>query len=843
MALRLASLALLSFFLLRAQSDVNLLSSEDVPDTPPPVTCPAGAPIGAVHLQVRSLTSPDPLPFQSINHLSEGDTVLYSPIEHGAQKRPGEVALVMVPAKHKTTNDFLIVTDPKPASKRQEWKIPQTISLAAFVYGPQGLSRKKVQGFLSQDDQLIAQLADYADKTSQTEALLAALSDNASSAAGMNSALNGFASQYGLSVQIDKNAPPAAQAQTLFATMNPQLATYDPLSSSTAGRVAQTASVATAAATLFFGSPIGLAAGGTAMLLDLRSIAFPGTQFRSSFAQQLPMAGLNLCGQRGAAPPHTRVAFIWASRIPNIAAPSIHIAASDYIPQTQKTPVPVEVAAVQWKYLQRSRAWALENDKGQKTPVTVLKLGNQRAIEIDLEKTKAPPGDYKLTGFWDWAPFQAIGEIHVRPLSTFTNAEIEAASQNQLLAHSGKVPVTVEGGDFEFTGKVEFKKVGDEFAVPEPVRFILPKGLRAGPQDSMDVQIDTTALDPGKYALLVSQQDGKAHPLALNILPNPPRVANLPILVNQGAATQHYVLKGVRLDLLSKLEAPGAKFDLGATTAGGAERNVDVALKSNLQPGATVPIRALCTDRTAAFTWADALQITGPLPVIASSKLSLPGGMAIAILPDEFPAGYTLSAMLDVKNIEPKSVLRLDCAEDVGTPALLHVGEQNAVSSLQQLSQDQLFLSYDTNTLPAGCTLQAVIDNGRGGRSLPATLAHMIRLPQIASFQLAAFQTGSEAAPEGVRSQAAPESAPSHILSYVLTGSNLEMIAKVGWDQDNGIDVAVLPTPLPGPGQQQSLSVNLWPPPGPHVMLFVWLRGEKTGRATTVSAPPTKAAP
>ena len=38
------------------------------------------------------------------------------------------------------------------------------MSLAAFVYGPQGLSRKKVSGFLSQDDQLVAQLADYAEK-------------------------------------------------------------------------------------------------------------------------------------------------------------------------------------------------------------------------------------------------------------------------------------------------------------------------------------------------------------------------------------------------------------------------------------------------------------------------------------------------------------------------------------------------------------------------------------------------------------------------------------------------------------------------------------------------------
>ena len=312
MALGLVGLAVFSSLLFQTQatlsnSDGNKTpAAADQPEAPPPLTCPAGTPIGPVDLEVRSPDSADPLPFPTIVHLSEGDTLLYKPILKGKQKRPGEVSLVMVPAKKSPQDPGLIVTDPKPAGKDQEWTIPQTIALAAFVYGPAGLSKKKVQGFLSQDDQLVAQLADYAEKTSQTEALLAALAEN-SSPAGMNAALNGFASQYGLAVQIDKTAPPAVQAQTLFATMNPQLATYNPLASSTSDRVGQTASLATAAATLFFGSPIGLAAGGTAMLLDLRYIAFPDTVFRSSFAQPMPKTGESsqwkwrqpLCGQRG----------------------------------------------------------------------------------------------------------------------------------------------------------------------------------------------------------------------------------------------------------------------------------------------------------------------------------------------------------------------------------------------------------------------------------------------------------------------------------------------------------------------------------------------------------------
>jgi len=847
MLLRAIGLTLLALFRLRAQDvpvssdSEHLKAAEAIPEAPALLSCPAGSPLGAVDLRVRSPRGGDqPLPFQTINHLSEGDTLVYAPILHGKEKRPGEIALVMVPAQRRQGQEPLMVTDPKPADKAQEWKMTQTVSLAAFVYGPQGLSKKKVRSFLSQDDLLIAQLADYADKTAQAESLVAALSNSESSSVSVNAALTGFASQYGFAVQIDKSAPAAAQAEALFASMNPQLATYNPLASSMAARAGQTASLATAAATLFFGNPVGLAAGGTAMLLDLRNIAFPDTQFRSSFAQPLakpnsglakPNSGLDLCGQRGPAPPHTRVAFIWATRIPNEPTPAIHITDANFIPATQKTPVPVDVPAAEWKYLQRARNWALVDDKKQKIAVPVLKLGNQKSVEIDLSKANLSPGDYHLTGYWDWAPFEATGEVHVRPLSDFKQAKLEAASQDQLLARAGKVPVTVTGSDFEFTTKVELKKVNDEFATAEPLRFILPKGLREGPQEHMDVQINTADLDPGRYQLLVSQADDKSHAVAFNILPNPPKVENFPILANQGAAVQHYVLKGERLALLAKLEAPGAILDLSAPitgeSKGESERNVTVQLKSDPKPGTALPIKAYLEDRSEPLTFADALQITGPLPVIASSKLSLPTGMGIALGKDEFPAGYMLSAMLDVKNMGRRSVLLLGCSDDVGQSTSLRIGEQTSKSNLQQLSADQLFLSVDTSSFPAGCSLQAVIDNGRDGKSQPFPLAQIIRMPQVETFALSDGQDGQ---PQG------------GTRAYMLTGQNLEMIQKVGWDSDDGMDVPALPAPIPGQGQRQSLEVRLPDPPAPQPFLHVWLRGDKEGRASTVKAPALSAA-
>jgi hypothetical protein len=844
MALRVATLGCLVGCLALAQTPVSDTGPDQpnpaaaAPEAPPFVTCPAGGPLGAVDLRVEA--GGEPLPFRTINRLSEDDVVAYTPLLRGKEDRPGEVAMVLVPEKIEQGEPEILVTDPKPANKPQHWRITQTVSVAALVYGPEGLNRKKVAKFLSRDQVLIAQLADYADKTAQAEQLVSTLSNIESSSASVNAALTGFASQYGFAVQIDRTAPVAAQAETLFATMNPQLATYDPLTSSTAARAGQTASLATTAATLFFGSPIGLAAGGTAMLLDLRSVAFPDTQFRASFAQPLKDFGINLCGQQGPAPPHTRVAFIWASRIPNAALPAIQIGDANFIPAKQKTQLPVSVPDPTWKYLERARQWVLVDAQQKKTPVNVLKLGNQKALEIDLTKAEIPPGDYTLSGFWDWTHFEAAGKVHVAELSDFSKARVTEASQDNLLAKSGKLPVTLEGGDFEFTTKVELQKLKDEFATPENVRFLLAKGLRKGPQDHMDVQIDTNDLVPGAYELLISQQDGKSHPVNFQILPNPPQVGNLPIIVNQGAAAQHFVLKGKRLGLISKLESPGAIFKLDPPTSntdgsnsGGSnparadqtDRSLTVELTTALQPGTSLPVKAWLTDRSEPLVFTDGLEITGPLPAIASSKLSLPTAMAIAIRAGEFPAGYTLNAMLDVKNIQRGSVLRLACADGVGDQTELHIGEQNGTSKLQQLSQDQLFLAFDTSKLPAGCSLQAVIDNGRNGSSPPSTLAHILRVPQIDSFTLS-----DNTSQQGPR-------------TYQLTGQNLEMIEKSGWDENNGTELTSLPEPLPGPGLKQSVQLILPDPLNPQAVLYLWLRGDQQGRATTRQAPPLPSVP
>jgi hypothetical protein len=166
------------------------------------------------------------------------------------------------------------------------------------------------------------------------------------------------------------------------------------------------------------------------------------------------------------------VAYIWASRVPNIPVPTVKIGAADFIPATQKTPLPVDVPEPGWKFLDRARAWALvSKDKKVPVPVPVVKLGNQHALELDLTKANLPPGDYDLTGLWDWTPLRISGAVHVMPLSDFQTAHVDPASQDHLLAKSGKTPVTVTGSDFEFTEKVELKKLhGGERSIPAAER-------------------------------------------------------------------------------------------------------------------------------------------------------------------------------------------------------------------------------------------------------------------------------------------------------------------------------------------------------------------------------------
>jgi len=68
-----------------------------------------------------------------------------------------------------------------------------------------------------------------------------------------------------------------------------------------------------------------------------------------------------------------------------------------------------------------------------------------------------------------------------------------------------------------------------------------------------------------------------------------------------------------------------------------------------------------------------------------------------------------------------------------------------------------------------------------------------------------------------------------------IEGEELESIEKTGWNPAHGVAVGGPPVPVANHGSRQRMKIAMpWPPPAPRAPLYVWLRGENTGRKSTV---------
>ncbi|HLX76775.1 MAG TPA: hypothetical protein VKR26_18640, partial [Terriglobales bacterium] len=66
-----------------------------------------------------------------------------------------------------------------------------------------------------------------------------------------------------------------------------------------------------------------------------------------------------------------------------------------------------------------------------------------------------------------------------------------------------------------------------------------------------------------------------------------------------------------------------------------------------------------------------------------------------------------------------------------------------------------------------------------------------------------------------------------------LTGQDLELIDRTGWNSQHSYEAQGIPTPVPGSAGEQTLKIAVpWPPPSPEAPLYIWLRGEKDSRVT-----------
>jgi len=724
-----------------------------------------------------------------LNNLKAGEKLRYEPAKiPDAVKKKAQVALVLAPP-----SQGLIVLDPHAAAKPAEWKVPQDTALVALVFGPHGLNVKKVKSLVGRNEEMLAQLADYAEQTEKIESLVEAVAKSEASGANLDAALAGFSAQYSVALpKIDTHAPSDQQAGLLLKALMPSVAAYDPLSPRSA--VQQSTGLAASLAAMFFGTPVGLVAGGASLFQNLRVAMFPDTDFRSAIAHADDADSMALCAKPQAPKPHTRIAYLWAHRAPGYKLPTPGISDAPHLPLTLKS----AVKGTGFQHLERAHDWRLVSTSSTASfPATVTCTPD--ALMLDLEKSKAPAGEYRLAAQWDWEPLTVGGMVHLDALDTLASARVAQASQDRLVESGGRVTVELTGADFQFIEKVAIEKEGRRKAESQALEFTLPKGKRLGEQRSLETEIDTNTLRQGSYKLLLTQADQKTRTLPVTIHPPAPKFDNLPVRVNLGEVEQPLPLRGSGLDTIERITTPAGEVML---TSGSATIKVRDSLKAGEEFAIELKLRGI----EQPLTVAKAIVVAGWRPRITGMRKSSPGEAAVALRAGEVPAGTPVSFELSVEHLEAGAVVDLTCADKtVRAPARI-------------AGTGVLFFSVDPGTVgQAGCKLAATVTVPATGVSKPKALGRVVRLPRIAQFRMTEEKLGDAA------------------YAGMIEGLDLETIARTGWDDQNGLPVEGLPTASTSEPQRQTLRIALpWPSPSPHAPLYVWLRGENQGRPTGV---------
>ncbi|MGO8813838.1 MAG: hypothetical protein ACLQVG_04125 [Terriglobia bacterium] len=822
--------------------------------------CAGSLNVSRFRLMIQPAKGGTPLPLQDMNIIEAGEKVKYEPLHiPPAIRDRARIALMVVAApkpksadaakgkadagkegddekeestkeEKKEAKQDIHVLESLPAKDPQEWEIPARASVVGVVFGPHGLDVKKVSAMVIKNPDLIPELTEYAEETAKVGALVETLTEyeqQPDPTRDVNAALAGFGTDYNVAVpKIDTTQPTNQQAAMLMQAMMPSLQTFDPITASPTGMVAQSAGLAGAVTSMFFGSPVGLAAGGAALFLNMRTLVFPGTDFRSAFTQPFQTTGLALCAKNEPDKPRTRVAYLWMMKVPDAEAPAVALPETEYLPIGSKCTIKVPFKKpAECKLLGRAHGWELVSDKAHAdVPVKVQSGTPDDSLDLDLTQTKLPPGEYHLAALWDWAPLQVKGDVDLRPLGDITKAKVAADSADHLLEGAGVVKTELTGTDFEFVNKVAMAKADDKKATPKEMTFNLPTGEAKGDQENMEVDVDTSAWAEGSYRLILTQTNGSTHDVALVIHPPNPTIDDLPLRANLGETQQTVILRGTRLERITHIISPHAAWDLAPVKSDAhdlKDRKATVKLQAEAHRGellaATVSVENIQTP----VLFSQALQVAGPRPKIAGVSMSLAQQPDVILSEGEIPAGAPVSFSLLIHNSDAHPTLSLICTNDgfLKTPVVLHPGDRTAGAQLDFAGEDGLFLSVDPGVVgQSGCQLAAIITTESAGSSDPTTLGRLIRLPRIEKFALT------------------DDKLESTLYSGILTGIDLQIIEKTGWDGKTGYPVQGIPTPVPGSNtQEQTLKVELpWPPPSPHAPIYVWLRGETTGRLTDV---------
>lgn len=784
--------------------------------------CPGAVTITSFKLVVEPVGSGPVLPVSSVNLIQPGQKLHYEPVRLPAKwKDKAKVAVVLAPPTADDSGQVEVLA-PKPAKAAAEWPVPLRASVVGLVFGERGIDAKRVNSLVKENPEIITQLADYAQRTTTVEALVQTLSDYEQSPPGssdLQSALRGFSSQYGVAVpRLEPGAPPDQSASQLLQAAVPA---FKSDSGDPPNLTQGSTGIAASVASMFFGSPVVLAVGGTALFENLHSSLFPGMEFRPAFAQTLPANGMALCAANRK-PSRLRVAYLWMVRVPNAAPPSVTLAQPAIVPLGWTPAVKASTPSVsQLRLVARARDWHLIGS-GHVVPVSVKVTPNTAddSLQLDLAHVKLSPGKYQLAANWDWTPMPVAGTVDVRPFSDFNAVKLTPQSEDRLVAATGTVPLQMTGADFEFIKGVTLQNAnrGKDSAVS--VHFSVPPADESGQKRVLDLDVNTAALQPGPYLFALTQLNGSSREVQVTVHPPAPRLTNLPLHVNVAEPQQSVLLQGNNLERIERITSDNAEWIL--SPAGDDQhldrRSATVKLAAKVRSGdhmaATVFVSGLHTP----LQLADALQVLGPRPKIARVNQSFASPAGVQLQPGEIPSGMTVSFAVRADNTDSRPGMLLQCKDDGSTrkELTLYPGDRRDGAELDAAGQGMLFLSLDPGVVgQSGCEMIATIVGEPAGNSDPYPLGRVVRLPRIQKFTISAEKLGES------------------LYAGTLTGRDLELIDRTGWNSKHSYEAQGIPTPVPGSSGEQTLKIAVpWPPPSPEAPLYIWLRGEKESRAT-----------
>lgn len=134
------------------------------PLVPVPRGCTGSVSLGTFKVTVRPSPDAPPLSLKSVSLIPAGALLIWDPLHLPPQvSEKGEVSALLVPQ----SGSAVVALEPHKASNRAEWNLPQSPGVVAFIVGPNGLSMGKVKSLVAHNQDLLTQLADYAEQTSE----------------------------------------------------------------------------------------------------------------------------------------------------------------------------------------------------------------------------------------------------------------------------------------------------------------------------------------------------------------------------------------------------------------------------------------------------------------------------------------------------------------------------------------------------------------------------------------------------------------------------------------------------------------------------------------------------